>query len=433
MDATPLTATSTSPIAPGRSYYEDTVERPAYPALGESLDVDVLIVGGGFTGLSAALHLARTGASVAVLEAYRFGDGASGRNGGQIGTGQRLWPDELEPEIGFDNSLALFKLAEEAKASLFEFIETNRLDVDLRRGQLAVAHKTRYLKDFEAQVEALTTRYAYPHASFMDRAETERSLGTSRFFGGMRDTGTGHLNPLKLVLGTASVAAASGARLFEMSPVTTLHHRGDGRHVARTERGEIRAANVLLATNAYGHDLSPALDAHVMPVGSFIGATEPLDDDTILPGGEACHDSRFVVRYFRKSRDGRLLFGGREAYTSATGDIGKHIVKQIVEVYPQLKGVALTHAWGGHVAITMKRMPFVTSSEDGVTAIGGFSGHGVMLANFAGRLYAERLCGNRDRLKLFEDLDIPPFPGGTRLRGPLTMLAMTWFAFRDRF
>ncbi|EAU41371.1 OXIDOREDUCTASE [Fulvimarina pelagi HTCC2506] len=422
----------TSPIAPGRSYYEDTVERPFYPALRESLDVDVLVVGGGFTGLSAALNLAKTGAKVVLLEAHRFGDGASGRNGGQIGTGQRLWPDELEPEIGFEKSLALFRLAEEAKASLFEFLDVNQIDVDLRYGQLAVAHKKRYLADFRSQVEALTERYAYPHASFMDREETIARLGTNRFFGGIRDTGTAHLNPLKLVVGTASAAANAGARLFETSPVERLEHRGN-RHIARTATGTVTAPNVLLATNAYGHDLSPALDAHVMPIGSFIGATEPLEDETILPGGECCHDSRFVVRYFRRSRDNRLLFGGREAYTSATGDIARHIEKQIAEVYPQLEGVRLTHAWGGHVAITMKRMPFVETSRNGLTAIGGFSGHGVMLANFAGRLYAERLAGNRNRLQLLEDLDIPPFPGGTRLRGPLTALAMTWFAFRDRF
>ncbi|MER0239717.1 FAD-binding oxidoreductase [Fulvimarina sp. MAC8] len=423
---------ATSPIAPGRSYYEDTVERRTYPALEESLSVDVLVIGGGFTGLSAALNLAKTGAAVALLEAHRFGDGASGRNGGQIGTGQRLWPDELEPDIGFEKSRALFRLAEEAKASLFEFLEVNDLDVDLRKGQLAVAHKARYVDDFRAQVEALTERYDYLHASFMDRDETAERLGTNRFFGGMRDTGTAHLNPLKLVVGTAAAAARAGAKLFEASPVETLTHRGD-RHIATTAQGEVSAPNVLLATNAYGHDLSPALDAHVMPIGSFIGATEPLDDTTILPGGEACHDSRFVVRYFRKSRDNRLLFGGREAYTSATGNIARHIEKQIVEVYPQLKGVRLTHAWGGHVAITMKRMPFVEASSNGLTAIGGFSGHGVMLANFAGRLYAERLAGNRDRLKLLEELDIPPFPGGTKLRGPLTTLAMTWYAFRDRF
>lgn len=422
-----------SPIAPGRSWYEDSVERPTYPALDGSRKVDVLVVGGGFTGLSAALHLARTGVQVAVLEAHRFGDGASGRNGGQMGTGQRLWPMEIEAAYGFERSKALFDLAEEAKAHLTEFITANGIDADYREGQLSVVHKRRYLKDYRAQVEDLTTRYAYPHVSFMDADETADRLGSRRYFGGIRDTGTGHINPMKLVVGSARVAAEAGAQLFENSHVERLDRR-DGRIVAVTAHGEVSAERLLIATNAYGGGLDPQVDAHVMPIGSFIGATEPLaDPDAVLPGGESCDDSRFVVRYFRKSGDGRLLFGGREAYTSATGDIGRHIRKQIAEVYPHLADVRLSHAWGGSVGITMERLPYVRSLAPGITTIGGFSGHGVMLANFAGRLYAERVNGNRDRLADFEALRIPAFPGGRRLRAPLLFLAMTWFSLRDRF
>ncbi len=422
-----------SPIAPGRSWYEDSVERPTYPALDGSRKVDVLVVGGGFTGLSAALHLARTGVDVAVLEAHRFGDGASGRNGGQMGTGQRLWPMEIEAAYGFERSKALFDLAEEAKAHLTEFITANGIDADYREGQLSVVHKRRYLKDYRAQVEELTTRYAYPHVSFMDADETAGRLGSRRYFGGIRDTGTGHINPMKLVVGSARVAAEAGAQLFENSHVERLDRR-DGRIVAVTAHGEVSAERVLIATNAYGGGLDPQVDAHVMPIGSFIGATEPLaDPDAVLPGDESCDDSRFVVRYFRKSNDGRLIFGGREAYTSATGDIGRHIRKQIAEVYPHLADVRLSHAWGGSVGITMERLPYVRSLAPGITTIGGFSGHGVMLANFAGRLYAERVNGNRDRLADFEALRIPAFPGGRRLRAPLLFLAMTWFSLRDRF
>ena len=422
-----------SPIAPGRSWYEDSIDRPSYPALDGSRKADVLVVGGGFTGLSAALHLARTGVDVAVLEAHRFGDGASGRNGGQMGTGQRLWPMEIEAAYGFERSKALFDLAEEAKAHLTEFITANGIDADYREGQLSVVHKRRYLKDYRAQVEELTTRYAYPHVSFMDADETADRLGSRRYFGGIRDTGTGHINPMKLVVGSARVAAEAGAQLFENSHVERLDRR-DGRIVAVTAQGEVSAERVLIATNAYGGGLDPQVDAHVMPIGSFIGATEPLaDPDAVLPGGESCDDSRFVVRYFRKSGDGRLLFGGREAYTSATGDIGRHIRKQIAEVYPHLADVRLSHAWGGSVGITMERLPYVRSLAPGITTIGGFSGHGVMLANFAGRLYAERVNGNRDRLADFEALRIPAFPGGRRLRAPLLFLAMTWFSLRDRF
>lgn len=423
-----------SPIAPGRSWYEDSVDRPAYPALTENLSVDVVVIGGGFTGLSAGLHLAQRGVRVAVLEAHRFGDGASGRNGGQMGTGQRLWPKEIEAEYGFERSKALFDLAEDAKAHLFDFIAANGIDADLGHGQLNVVHRRRYLDEYRGQVEDLATRYNYPHAHFMDAAETAERVGSTRYLGGIRDTGTGHINPMKLVVGSARAAASAGALLFETTRVEKLERRG-GRVIARTATGEITAERALIAVNAYGTGLNAAVDAHVMPIGSFIGATEPLaDPNAILPGNEACADSRFVVRYFRKSGDGRLLFGGREAYTAATGDISRHIRKQIVEVYPQLAGVRLTHSWGGSVGITMERLPYVREVEPGITTIGGFSGHGVTLANFAGRLYADRVGGgNRDGLAEFEALRIPAFPGGPRLRSPLLFLAMTWFSLRDRF
>ncbi|HEY9056758.1 MAG TPA: FAD-binding oxidoreductase [Aurantimonas sp.] len=421
-----------SPIAPGRSWYEDSVERPSYPSLSESLAVDVVVVGGGFTGLSAAVHLAQSGVRVAVLEAYRFGDGASGRNGGQMGTGQRLAPSEIEAAYGFERSKALFDLAEAAKAHLTDFVAVNGIDVDYRPGQLSVVHKRRYLDDYRKEVDDLAARYDYPHMRYMEAEETADRLGSARYFGGIRDTGTGHINPMKLVVGSARVAAEAGALLFEQTEVERLERRG-GKIVATTAAGTVTSERALIATNAYGTGLHRAIDAHVMPIGSFIGATEPLaDPDAILPGGEACNDSRFVVRYFRKSRDGRLLFGGREAYTSATGDIARHILKQIAEVYPHLADVRLTHAWGGAVGITMERLPYVRTLEPAITTIGGFSGHGVMLANFAGRLYADRVSGQEDRLAAFEALRIPAFPGGRLARAPLLFLAMTWFSLRDR-
>lgn len=421
-----------SPISPGRSWYEETVERPRYPQLEESLDVDVLVVGGGFTGLSAAAHLAAGGVRVAVLEAHRFGDGASGRNGGQLNTGQRLWTSELEPAYGFERTKALFDLAERAKAHLLDFAAAHAIDADYAPGQLSVAHKPRYVRNYVAHAEELATRFGYPHIGVMDRAETAERLGSAAYFGGIRDTGTGHLNPMKLLVGTARVAAEAGALLFEETPVLSL--TGVGGVLATTARGTIRAERALLATNAHGGDLNPEMARHIMPIRSFIGATAPLaKPDRVLPGNEAVDDSRFVVRYFRKSRDGRLLFGGREAYTSAASDISVHIRRQIAEVYPHLRDIEITHGWGGSVGITLPRMPFVRTVEPGITAIGGFSGHGVMLSNFAGRLYAERVTGAEDRLGTLETLDIPSFPGGTLLRQPLLFLAMTWFSLRDRF
>ncbi|MER9116072.1 FAD-binding oxidoreductase [Mesorhizobium sp. M0954] len=423
-----------SPISPGRSWYEDTAgPRPEYPALDGDRTCDVVIVGGGFTGLSAAAHLATTGADVVLIETHRFGDGASGRNGGQLGTGQRAWAEELEAEYGFSRAKALFDLAEEAKAHLLDFAAMHQIEIDYMPGQMSVAHKKRYVDDYKAHAEIMANRFGYPHISFMDAAETAERLGSTHYFGGTRDTGTGHIHPLKLVIGTAKVAAEAGAKLFEQTPSTGITSGGGKVRVA-TPKGTITAAKCLIGVNAYGGTLEPVSAAHIMPIGSFIGATVPLGADSkILPGGEAVDDSRFVVRYFRKSKDGRLLFGGREIYAvNDPKDIHIHIRRQIAEIYPALNDVEITHGWGGYVGITVPRKPFVREVMPNVTSIGGYSGHGVMLSNFFGKLYAETVAGNRDRLKLIEDLKIPPFPGGRRLRAPLLFLALNWYALRDR-
>lgn len=423
-----------SPISPGRSWYEDSVDlRPDYPALDGDRSCDVVIVGGGFTGLSAATHLAKAGTNVVLVEAHRFGDGASGRNGGQLGTGQRAWVEELEAEYGFSRAKALFDLAEEAKAYLLDFAQANAIDIDYRPGQMSVAHKPRYVDAYRKHADLMAGRFGYPHISFMDRREATERLGSSVYFGGVRDTGTGHIHPLKLVVGTARAAASAGAHLFENTAVTGLSSSG-GKVRVVTPRGTVTAQKCLVAVNAYGGTLEPVSAAHVMPIGSFIGATVPLGADSpVLPGWEAVDDSRFVVRYFRKTPDGRLLFGGREIYAvNDPKDIHIHIRRQIAEIYPQLKDVEITHGWGGYVGITMPRKPFVREVMPNVISAGGYSGHGVMLSNFVGKLYAETVSGNRDRLKLIEDLKIPPFPGGRRLRAPLLFLALNWYALRDR-
>ena len=424
-----------SPISPGFSWYEAALgERPEYPALDGDRKADVVIVGGGFTGLSAAAHLARAGADVVLIDAHRFGDGASGRNGGQLNTGQRAWAEDIEAELGFTRAKALFDLAEEAKAHLLGFAETHGIDIEFMPGQLSVAHKRRYVKAYRAHAEIMAERYFYPHITFMDEKETAERLGSSRFFGGTRDTGTGHINPLKLMVGTARVAAAAGAKLFETTKATGIASQ-NGKVTVTTPRGTITADKGFIAVNAYGGDLEPVSAAHVMPIGSFIGATPPLGADSpVLPGFEAVDDSRFVVRYFRRDREGRLLFGGREIYAPGDPrDIHIHIRRQIAEIYPALKDAEITHAWGGYVGITMPRKPFVREVMPNVISAGGYSGHGVMLSNFVGLLYAETVAGNRDRLRLFEEFKIPPFPGGRRLRAPLLFLALNWYALRDRF
>lgn len=423
-----------SPIAPGVSWYEATIDaRPVYPALDGDRTTDVVVVGGGFTGLSAAAHLASAGIGVVLIEACRFGDGASGRNGGQLGTGQRAWPEELESEIGYERSRALFDLAEEAKAHLLDFSTTHNIHVDYRPGQMSVVHKPRYADEYRAHVDIMAEKYGYRSISFMDRSETENRLGSKRYHAGIRDSGTGHINPLELVAGTARVAAQAGAELFENTKALAISSTG-GKVTVSTATGNITAQKAFLATNAYVEDLEPVSAAHIMPIRSFIGATPPLPDEHgVLPGGESVDDSRFVVRYFRKTSDGRLLFGGREAYTADNPvNIGSHIRRQIAEIYPALSDVEITHAWGGSVGITLPRRPFVSEVMPNVISAGGYSGHGVMLSNFTGRLYAEAVGGNRDRLKLLQDLKVPAFPGGRAMRKPMLFLALSWYALLDR-
>jgi gamma-glutamylputrescine oxidase len=424
-----------SPIAPGISLYQATVgERPIYPTLDGSKTCDVAIIGGGYTGLQAAYNLAKSGVSVVLIEACRFGDGASGRNGGQLGTGQRWWPEEMEEKIGYARSKALFDLAESAKRHLLDFATDHQVDIDFMPGQLNVAHRESYKRAYSKNAEIAALRYDYPHLTFMDRQETQDRLGSKRYFCGIRDTGTGHIHPLKLLVGLARVAANAGAEIFEMTKATAIHESG-GKVTIATPQGQVVASKALIACNAYIENLEPVTARHVMPIRSFIGATAPLSDHPgVLLGGEAVADSRFVVRYFRKSKDGRLLFGGREAYTADNPrDITQHIRRQIAEIYPALGNVEITHAWGGSVGITMPRQPFVREVMNGVISIGGYSGHGVMLANYCGRLYADAVLGNSADLDLFKSLDVPAFPGGPAMRAPLLFLALSWFALRDKF
>ena len=422
-----------SPISPGRSWYEDSCGvRPTYNALDGDTICDVVVVGGGFCGLSAALHLAEAGTKVVLIDAHRFGDGASGRNGGQMGSGQRAGAMELEKEVGFERSKALWDMAENAKASLHDIADRYGFDFDYQPGQLTPMHKQSYEAEALEEVEVLNTRYSYQNIEYLDQSAMSSALGSQHYFGGTRDTGTGHIHPMKYMIGLAAAAAKAGARLYENTrAISTIRN---GKISIKTAHGTITADKCLLALNGHHDDVRPELASRVLPIQSFIGATVPLEYDTpILPAGEAVDDSRFVVRYFRKSKDNRLLFGGREAYGKSTpGDIERAIRKQVTEIYPDLAKVEITHAWGGNVAITMPRMPYVRELETGLWTAGGFSGHGVMMSNYTGRLIAEQFLGKSDHIDLLKDLKIPQFPGGAMFRNPLKLLALTWYAMLDR-
>ncbi|SNX72764.1 gamma-glutamylputrescine oxidase [Cereibacter ovatus] len=416
-----------------RSYYAATAtDLAAFPTLQGEVRADVCVIGAGYTGLSAALHLAERGYSVALLEAHRVGFGASGRNGGQVGSGQRLEQDELERMVGRDDARKLWDLSEEAKALVRGLIDRHAMPVTFHPGIVHACRTKAEVAHAHTNAEKLSRGYGYDQIQPLDRDAIRALIGSSAYLGGDLDQGAGHLHPLNFAIGLARACAAAGVRIFETSPATAVLPGPSS--VVRTAAGHVRATHVILAANGYLGGLEPRVAAKVMPINNFILATEPLGSlaKNILSQPVAVADTRFVVNYWRLSDDGRLLFGGGESYGYRFPDIVRTVRKPMLEVYPQLRDVRIDYAWGGTLAITMNRMPCFVRLAPNMFSASGYSGHGVALATLAGRLMAEAIAGQAERFDLMASLPQPRFPGGTALRWPMLVLAMTWFSLRDR-
>ncbi len=405
-----------------------------HPRLQGEVTCDVCVIGGGFTGLSAALHLAERGFEVVLLEARRTGWGASGRNGGQLGSGQRQPQDELERLVGAARARALWDLAEEAKATVKERIRRHHIPCDLKSGALHVAYKPGDAAVLAAQAQELRARYDYPHIRVVPRDEVAEMLGTGIYHGGSLDSDAGHLHPLNYALGLARAARQAGARIFEDSPVTRIER---GAHPgATTAGGRVRARYLVLACNGYLEGLEPRIAGKIMPINNYILATEPLGETAareIIRDDVAVSDTKFVIDYYRLTADKRLLFGGGETYRRAfPADIKGFVRKYMLRVYPQLAGARIDYAWGGTLAITLNRLPGFGRLGPGLFYAQGFSGHGVALTTLAGKLIAEAVAGSAERFDIFAGLPQPSFPGGTLLRWPGLVAGMLYYTLRDK-
>ncbi|WP_395382499.1 NAD(P)/FAD-dependent oxidoreductase [Mesorhizobium sp. UC22_110] len=415
-----------------RSYYAATaIPAPHHAPLIGEVDADLVVVGGGCTGLSAALHAAERGLKVVLLEGGRVGWGASGRNGGQMIVGLRKGAVELVKLYGRERARALFDLAFEAWGLVLDMIERHAIDCDLRKtGHLVCAVSDGDMAWFEHEVECLATVMDYPHASVLSASQSLEAVA-SPYKGALFDALGGHMHPLNYTLGLARAAVAAGVTIHEASPALRID-RSRGIRV-ETATGAVRARHAVLAGDSLLHGIDKRVESRIMPVGNYIVATEPLADaGEIIPGNAAVSDSRFVVNYYRLSADGRLLFGGGERYTpSPPADIEAFVRPHMEQTFPQLKGRRIDHAWGGLVSVTTSRFPHV--GRDGeVYFAHGYSGKGVILSTLAGKLLAEAISGETSRFALFEGLNPMPFPGGAALRGPLYVLGMLWYAMRDR-
>jgi len=398
------------------------------------LDCDVCVVGGGFSGLSAALHLAERGYDVILLEAERLGWGASGRNGGQLNSGQRKPQDELERMLGKATARLLWDLAEEAKATVKERIARHGIACDFKPGVLVAAYKPREVGWLAADAERLESDYGYSEIRPVSRDEVGEMLGTGIYHGGTLDSGAGHLHPLNYALGLARAAREAGARLFENSRVTGY---APGRPIAvRTATGQVRARYLVLACNGYLDKLEPRLAGRIMPVNNFVLATEPLGAaraGALIRDDVAVCDTKFVVDYYRLSADRRLLFGGGETYSSRfPTDMKGFVRKYMLRVYPQLADARIDYAWGGTLAITLNRLPSFGRLEADVFYAQGYSGQGVALTSLAGKLIAEAVAGTAERFDVFARIPQPNFPGGTLLRWPGLVAGMLYYGLRDK-
>ena len=425
--------TDTAAYPPGY-YFSSANPHLPFPEQVGDVTTDVCVVGGGFTGLSAALHLAERGYRVTLLEAMRIGWGASGRNGGQVGSGQRVDVLELEAQYGPDVARSLWELAEEAKSLLRQRIERHSIDCDYRPGNLLAVTKPRYLPSLQRETEILAERYGYHDYRMISKSEMPSMVASERYCAGRYDGSGGHLHPLNLALGLAAAAAMAGASIRERSRVVKI--QWGSRPRVHTARGTVRARHVLLCGNGYLGALEPRLAGKVMPITNHILATEPLGENrarALIPPDCCVHASKFVVDYYRLSSDHRLLFGGGETYSERTPrDLAGFVRRHMLEVFPQLEDVAVEHAWSGRLAITWDRMPHFGRLESNGFFAHGFSGHGVALTQLAGRLLAEAVAGTAERFDVFADLRHRTFPGGALLRKPLLVAGMLYYTLRDR-
>lgn len=418
-----------------QSYYAAVNPKldPFPKATGE-IRCDVCVVGGGFTGLSSAIHLAQKGYDVVLLEAQRVGFGASGRNGGQVGSGQRQDQDFLEDRLGKSTARQLWDMAVEAVDLVRSFCGEDDIDCPFHPGVIHAAHRKRFVADDHRYAEKLRRDYDYDLIDDLSESQIRDMLASPIYYGGTLDRGSGHIDPLRYALGLARKAKALGVRIFEESRVQSLETASPA--VVTTDQARIEAGFLVLACNGYLGSLQKDVAARVMPINNFIVTTEPLGPDrqeALIRGNHAVADSKFVINYFRFSDDHRLLFGGTESYGYRfPKDIAGAVRKPMEEVFPQLTGTRIDYAWGGTLGITLNRMPHFARLSDTAISMSGFSGHGVAMATLSGKIAADVISGQAEKFDAISALPSLPFPGGTMLRWPLLVMAMLYYSLRDR-
>lgn len=431
------------------SYYVASANsQPIYPTLTSEIECDVCVVGGGFAGLSAAIELADRGYSVTVLEAKTIGWGASGRNGGQIIAGLACEMDVIEKAIGQSAASQVWNMSLEALDLVRARVQRFNIDCDLQEGFLGVAVNERKGNDLRHWFDRMTKHYQYDQdAKWIPAQDIKSWIDSPRYHSGYFDKRSGHLHPLNYCLGLAQGAQSLGVKIYQNSLVKTMQ-KGDV-VCLNTSDGCVKAKYVVLAGNMYLPELSPqiapGINARIMPVGTYLIGTAPIPlakAQQLIPTQAAVCDSNFVLDYFRfaQNREGtqvmpdtcRMVYGGRVSYSKLTPpNLSSDMQKRMVQTFPQLAGINVDFVWGGFVDITMSRAPDFGRVDSNIYYLQGFSGHGVALTGLAGKLVAEAIAGQAERLDVFSKIQHYNFPGGKWLRMPALVLGMAWYQLRD--
>lgn len=424
------------------SYYAASQrDKTPFPTLTQDISADACIVGGGLSGVSAAVELAERGMNVVLLEANRIGWGASGRNGGQVigGYGSKLTNNAAatDKQLGAGATDKIIEMGTECVEIIRDRVKKYDIACDLKWGFLNVALKKREIKDFE-EWKAELEGQGYPHeVELLDRNDLKKYLGTDRYIAGMTDMGAGHCQVLDLCKGEARAAESLGAQIFEQTIVMGIE---PGEEVTvKTAQARVKAKTVILCGNAYlaqmSPKLSPQLNKYIMPATSYIIATEPLSDtlaNDIMPRNYAVCDQRTALDYFRLSDDNRMLFGGVSNYSAtAPMSVTRTLRSKMLKVFPQLKDAKIDHYWGGRMGIGINRIPQVGKLHPNVYYAQAYGGHGVAPTHMSGRLIAEAISGDTRRFDIMANVSHMPFPGFGILRQSMFAAGMSFYKLRD--
>ncbi len=417
------------------SYYAASANpSPERPALLGDHEVDICVVGAGYSGLSTALHLAEKGYKVAIIEGARVGWGASGRNGGQVVNGLNASLQTIKGRYGQDTASFVASLVQEGGNIIRERVATYGIECDLKPGNIFTGLTSAHMRELEAR-RALWASYGIHNQDMLDKAQLRKHIGSDSYVGGMIDHTGGHMHPLNLALGEAAAFESLGGVIYEQSPVVSTDTQA-AMPVVRTARGSMTCKTLVLCGNAYLGHVVPALTARVMPVSTQMMATEVLGEaraNALLPTDACVEDVRYILDYFRLTADKRLIFGGGTVYGGTDpADVVAKLRPAMERVYPELKGVKIDFAWSGNFALSFSRVPQMGRLGNNTYFAHGYSGHGVTGSHTFGKILAQAIDGDRSRFDVFAKLPWIPFPGGRMLRVPYSMIGSWYYALRDR-